>query len=258
MGLWFNYGDINGYDFWNNSANIAKSLKGPFGKIVFKRIENIANNKTNAVLEVVSEWQKDTGEVLMEENTKFVFSVVDDEIAIDRNSTLLAKEQITFTDNKEGLFALRVSRELEQPSEKPEKYLDSEGKTVTKPSINNKDITGIYNNSNGKTGDAVFATQAKWASLNGKINTEKITLVIMDYPQNTGYPAHWFARGYGLFATNNLGFNSLNPNQEKFILLLKKDEQLAFKHRLLIISNETLTKTMIDERFAQFIKTNKE
>ena len=30
VGMWFNYGDVNGHDFWNNSNDISPSFKGPF------------------------------------------------------------------------------------------------------------------------------------------------------------------------------------------------------------------------------------
>ena len=33
IGIWFNYGDVNGYDFWNNSTAIPADKKGGYGII---------------------------------------------------------------------------------------------------------------------------------------------------------------------------------------------------------------------------------
>ncbi len=38
VGLWFNYGDVNGVDFWNNSDAIKPDRKGKMGTIVQKAI----------------------------------------------------------------------------------------------------------------------------------------------------------------------------------------------------------------------------
>ena len=45
------------------------------------------------------------------------------------------------------------------------------------------------------------------------INGEPVTVAILDHPSNAGYPTHWHARGYGLFAANPLGDKQFNePN----------------------------------------------
>src|SRR5579871_6065336 len=38
VGLWFNYSNVNGYDFWNNSEAIKPDRKPKMGSIVFKKI----------------------------------------------------------------------------------------------------------------------------------------------------------------------------------------------------------------------------
>ena len=34
VGLWFNYGDVNGVDFWNNSDSLPKQEQAKMGRIV--------------------------------------------------------------------------------------------------------------------------------------------------------------------------------------------------------------------------------
>ena len=41
MGHWFNYGDVNGLDFWNNSDAIPKEKLGKYGKIVHSEIVKV-------------------------------------------------------------------------------------------------------------------------------------------------------------------------------------------------------------------------
>ena len=61
-----------------------------------------------------------------------------------------------FNDNKEGLFGLRVARQLEQPSTTAEMFTDASGKATPVPVLDNAGVTGSYTSSEGKTGDAVW------------------------------------------------------------------------------------------------------
>src|SRR5690606_27087376 len=38
VGVWFNYGDVNGLDFWNNSDSIKVEKRGSYGTILHKEI----------------------------------------------------------------------------------------------------------------------------------------------------------------------------------------------------------------------------
>ena len=40
-----------------------------------------------------------------------------------------------------------------------------------------------------------------------------VALAILDHPSNPGFPPYWHARGYGLYAVNNLGQNAFDPKQ---------------------------------------------
>src|SRR5690606_40239736 len=39
VGMWLNYGDVNGLDFWNNSPSIAAEKKDRYGTIRHRRSE---------------------------------------------------------------------------------------------------------------------------------------------------------------------------------------------------------------------------
>ena len=47
VGHWFNYGDVNGYDFWGNSSETPANLKAKTGVIVQKAIVRVPRVGTN-------------------------------------------------------------------------------------------------------------------------------------------------------------------------------------------------------------------
>ena len=55
-GLWFNYGNVNGFDFWNNSDAIKPADAPKMGTIVFKRIVSTRSNAKSGELVVVETW----------------------------------------------------------------------------------------------------------------------------------------------------------------------------------------------------------
>src|SRR5512136_106953 len=55
IGLWFNHGNINGLDFWNNSSAIAASKKDEYGHIVLQKIIKAESGK-KGILELTANW----------------------------------------------------------------------------------------------------------------------------------------------------------------------------------------------------------
>lgn len=253
VGMWFNYGDVNGHDFWNNSYDTGNH-PGPFGTIRHKRVDKLASGDNKAELTVSSEWQKPDGKPLLLETTQYIFSGEGDTRTIDRITTLTAlEEDVLFKDNKEGLLALRVARELEHPSASPEIFTDASGKATEVPRMNNEGVTGLYHSSEDITGDAVWGTRAKWVSLNGKIGQEPITVAIMDNPQNLGYPAYWHARGYGLFGANSLGQKAMSNGAEELNFKLPAGESVTFRHRVLVHSGTNLSPEQVAAAYQKAI-----
>ena len=80
------------------------------------------------------------------------------------------------------MFAIRVARQLELPSEENVPLLNAMGRPGTEKAMENKGVTGNYRSSEGVTGDAVWSTRAKWMDLYGEINNEKVSVVICDRP----------------------------------------------------------------------------
>ena len=239
VGLWFNYGDVNGTDFWNNSGAVKPEDRPKFGTIVHKAITAVRSGADRGELEVDMDWvlADGKGPVVLKEHTVFVFRGAAGWRSVDRITRLQAQgERVALTDNKEGMLGLRVARQLEIPSKKPEVFTDAAGRATTVASMNNEGVNGDYLTSEGKTGDAAWGTRARWCTLSAKIGDEPVTIAILDHPSNPGYPTYWHARGYGLFAANPLGQKALSNGKEELNFALDAGKSVTFRHRVLILS----------------------
>ena len=56
VGMWFNYRDVNGLDFWNNSDSTKVENRDNYGTIVHKEITKIENGDDQTELIVVMNW----------------------------------------------------------------------------------------------------------------------------------------------------------------------------------------------------------
>ena len=153
VGLWFNYGDVNGADFWNNSDAVKPEDRPKFGTIVHRAVTAVRGGAEQGELEVDTDWIHGNGSVVLKEHTLFVFRGGPGWRSVDRITRLQAQgERVAFTDNKEGLLGLRVARQLEIPSTKPEVFTDASGRATAVPSLDNAGVNGDYLTSEGKTG----------------------------------------------------------------------------------------------------------
>lgn len=253
-GLWFEYGNVSGIDFWNNSTAIKKSDAPKMGTILHRAVKGSTSGAGEGTLDVVNEWVNWQGRVIMKEDTKFIFRAHEGFRSVDRITTLTAVDStVTFTDDKEGLIGMRVARSLEQPSKTPEKFVDATGRATAVAVLDNTGVTGQYTSSEGKVGDAVWGTRGRWAMLTGIVGTEPVTLAILDHPKNVGYPTYWHARGYGLFAANNLGQKVMSGGKEELNYSLPAGKSVTFRHQVLVLHG-TATPTDLESYWAGFSK----
>lgn len=256
VGMWLNYGNVNGLDFWNNSTDVPAARKDHYGTVKHRSVNKMEADNKKAVLEVTADWQKPDGSNLLREDTRYIFSGTGNMRTIERITTLTAlDEDVSFKDNKEGVLGIRLARELEHPSNKPEVFTDASGKATDVPKLNNDGVTGRYRSSEGKEGDDVWGTRGKWVNLNGVIDNKEISLVILDHPKNVGYPTYWHARGYGLFAANPLGQKEFSKGKEALDFKLPAGKSVTFRYKVLISSGNHLTDDQVTSEFNSFSKT---
>ena len=256
IGIWFNYGNVNGFDFWNNGNG---GIKIPFGgEIKHLRIERLSSKKGQGSFVSTESWIDTAGVELLKERTEYHFSANGETRIIDRVTTLTAGDStVLFKDIKEGLFAIRVARQLELPSKERVVLTDSLGNEMPEKDTLNTGVSGNYLSSEGITGDAVWGTRAKWMELTGIIGDEKIAIVICDHPMNPGYPTYWHARGYGLFAANPLGWKDFTNGKEIFNFSLPAKKSVTFRYRLIVHSGTQLTESEINGYSDDFGKNYK-
>ncbi|MBX2843664.1 MAG: PmoA family protein [Flammeovirgaceae bacterium] len=252
VGNWFNYGDVNGLDFWNNSYDIPEEKKDEYGKIKHTSIVSSSNGERGE-LEIKADWLGPKGDIILKEETKFLFSENGNSRIIDRITTLTAQEQtVNFKDNKEGAFAIRMARELELPTDEELILTDAKGNPTEVAKMDNTGVTGDYLNSNGTTGGDVWAKRANWCKLFGQKDGKTINVVIMDHPNNPGYPTYWHSRKYGLFSANPFGQEIFSKGKEVLNFKLEAGEKTTFKYRIIINTDNELGKEVIDKVSSDF------
>jgi hypothetical protein len=251
VGMWFNYGNVNGFDFWGNGSTGKKSENG--GVIKHLGIEQAKNGEGEGLLAIKASWQDPAGKELLKETTSFHFIVMGSGYCIDRITTLTAGSQaVSMKDTKEGMFAIRVARQLELPSKEDVPLLDAQGNPGYEKALSNRGVTGNYRSSEGITGEAVWGTRAKWMDLYGTIADEKISIVICDHPGNPSYPTYWHARGYGLFSANPLGGNDFTNGKEIVNFAIPSGKSVTFKYRTIIFSGFYLDDDEINDLARNF------
>lgn len=233
IGLWFNFENLNGLDFWNNSYAIPAERKSQYGWIRTEKITEANSGKTG-VLAYQANWTNQSKDVILTENTRFKFSGDKNQRVIDRITTLTAVKEATFTDAKDGMLGLRLAHELQIPTTKDEKFTDSKGIVTLVKGGTDKTPTGNYLTSEGKTGDAAWSTRGTWCKVFGKMGNDSVSVAIIDHPNNPNYPTFWHARGYGLFAANPLGEKIFTNGKSAKNLKLQPGQSVTFKYRVVI------------------------
>ncbi|HMP93735.1 MAG TPA: PmoA family protein [Phnomibacter sp.] len=215
-GIWLTYEKVNQTDFWNNSAQAPANKQGELGAIM---VDNLLKAKPGkkAWLLYTARWKDRNGRILLQEITSLYFKSGRRQTSIIRHTTLTAIDTVVFGDAKDGLMGMRVSRQLQIPASP----LDTLAK-------------GNYLASTGLQGNAVWGQPAQWVMLYGPLLDKIVSVVMYDHPGNPGYPAYWHARGYGLFAANNLARQAFNPSLPAQSLTLMPGASTGFRYKLLL------------------------
>jgi hypothetical protein len=241
-GLWFNYGNVNGFDFWNNSDAIKPENRTKMGTILQTKIVSAKSGPNSGELVVESVWVTGKDKQILSQTTHYIFARRDHARVIDQVITLKALDHVVFNDDKEGVLGMRVARWLESPEEKGGIFRDANGNPTKvdaqAPGAANP-ATGVYLTSEGVKGPAVWATRGRWCTLTGNDGSHTASIAILDHPGNPGYPTYWHARGYGLFAANPFGRSIFNPKQPPFSYTLEKDKSVTFRYRVILFSHAT-------------------
>lgn len=247
IGMWLTYGDVDGNDFWGNGSKGLGTKNANGGVIQHISVDKKTEGTGEAVLVTSENWVDTVGTVLLKEHSEYHFIAEGTNRIIDRITTLTAgNKDVMFLDTKEGMFGIRVARQLELPDQGEIVLYSADGQPERVKAMSNEGISGNYLSSEGGTGLDVWGTRARWMDLFGIIGDEKISIVICDHPGNQSYPTYWHARGYGLFAANPLGVKDFTKGQEMLNFSVAAGKSITFRYRVVISSGTHLTKEQID------------
>ncbi|SHE59990.1 DUF6807 domain-containing protein [Pedobacter caeni] len=253
VGLWLNYESVNGLDFWNNSYNIPAEKKNKYGWIRSVRIAQVKGGNEQGKIVYTANWERQDQHVLLNEETTLIFSGTEHTRTIDRITTLTAQDTVLFKDVKDGMLGLRVTRELELPSDQVVEFSDAQGNR-TKVSASSNGANGDYLTSQGKKGNEAWGTRADWCLLSGVKDGKALSVAIIDHPENPGYPTYWHARDYGLFAANPLGQEVFSKGKEHLNLRLLPGTSVTFRYRVLLNSSEKPSVASLTQQAQEFSK----
>ncbi|MFI5137661.1 MAG: PmoA family protein [Sphingobacteriales bacterium] len=252
IGLWFNFENVNGLDFWNNSYAIPQNKRNLYGWI---RTDNILEAKSGntGVLSYHANWTNQQKQVLLEETTRFEFSGDGNQRIIDRYTTLMADTTIVFNDAKDGMLGLRLAHELQMPTKEDQQFTDNKGNATVVKGGTDYVANGNYITSAGKTGNDAWSSRGVWCKVYAKMGADSVSIAIIDHSKNPNYPTFWHARGYGLFAANPLGEKVFTNGKSKKNLRLNKGESVTFRYRIVINSgSQTISTARLSEMAGDF------
>lgn len=252
VSVWFNYGNINGVDFWNNSGG-RNSEK--MGTIKHQSVKSIKNGKGKAQLDVSMDWIMPDGSKVLQQDETIVFRAGKELRVIDRLITLTAQDKkVVFGDSKEGALGIRVARQLEEPTQQPLVFTDEQGNPTKVAVLDNTGVAGVYLSSEGQVGEKdSWGKKAKWMTLSGTVKGEDVVIAIFDHPKNPLYPTYWHNRGYGLFAANPFGAKEFTRGATTLNYTLEPGQKTNFRFRILVHSGK-LSKEQTETLYQQFLK----
>jgi hypothetical protein len=218
-GLWFSHGDVNGYDFWANEKSQKGVGKGK-GEIKVVKVKEVKSGKKSGTISTLQDWIDGTGKrVVSEARTMTFYSDTTGTRTIDFDITLTAVEEAVFGDTKEGTFAMRLVRALEEES------------------------TGTMVNAAGAEKEKnVWGSRSPWVDYSGTLDGEKVGITILDHPTSHKHPTYWHSRAYGLFAANIFGLHDfLRDKTQNGSVTLKPGETMHFRYRVIIHPGDAKT-----------------
>lgn len=206
--IWFAHGDVNGVDFWAEKGRI-------------KTIERTWNAEERTV-RLHNQWL-DGERVICEDRTEYRFGGDARSRWIDFAVTWLASQsELELGDTKEGTFAIRTHPGLQLTPD---------------PRRGVHEVFGEAGNSEGDRGPQVWGKRAAWVQYTGRIEGQRVALMMMDAPSNPRHPTTWHARDYGLIAANPFGLSDfLKQPKGSGRMTIEQGGSLELRYRILLIA----------------------
>jgi hypothetical protein len=202
--LWYAHGEINGVDFWSESANAGRTVHDGFIEVKSGRDAGVIKSRQKLVA-------KDGRVIATDVRTIRIHNTQPYRL-MDYDVTIHASEgDLVLGDTKEGSMAIRLAPTMR---------------------LKGKVGQGRIVNSEGVRDGETWGKRARWCDYYGPVNGKTVGVAIFDHPENPRHPTWWHVRDYGLFAANPFGQHDFE-RQPKGVgdLKLKAGEEVTFRYR---------------------------
>ena len=218
--FWYAHGEINGVDFWSESARAGKTVHEEFVKIESGRDKGVIESRNKLVA-------KDGTVIATDERTLTIHNRKDARV-LDFEITIHASHgDLAFGDTKEGSFAMRLAPTMR---------------------LKGKVGRGHIVNSEGVKDGATWGKRAAWVDYFGPVQGETVGVAIFDHPENPRHPTWWHVRDYGLFAANPFGIHDFEKKEKGAgDLELKAGDNITFRYRVYIHTGDTESARVSEE-----------
>ena len=203
--FWFTFGDVNGIDFWSESAKA--------GKIVHRAFERLDSGPVYGWIRARNDWIAPDGTKVCEDTRDLRIYRTTDGRLMDFEVTIHATDgPVKFGDTKEGMMGFRVATSM-----------DVDGGQ------------GHVENSRGDRDGDTWGKQAEWCDYCGPVNGKTVGIAVMDHPSSFRHPTYWHVRTYGLCAANPFGLNAFTKGKIKDgSYTIPAGGEITFRYRILI------------------------
>jgi hypothetical protein len=239
--MYFAHGDINGVDFWGEGkpGKAQQTARGvyyrtseelPHGRTEFRKLEEMQSRGDAGTLRALFALVGPDGKPMGSETQEYTLRGDATTRTIDCTFTITADQgfPLKMGDTKEGTFAIRVVKALEEPQVK-------------------------MLNSNGAVGEKnIWGKRADWVDYSGTVQGEKVGIAIFDNPKNLRHPTTWHARGYGLFAVNPFGEHDFyNDPKRDGSYTIPAGHSLTLRYRVFIHEGDA-AEAKVAEAYRQY------
>jgi hypothetical protein len=165
-----------------------------------------------AIIETQNAWMDCDGKKVCEDRRLLRFDTDGDARWIDFDITIHATGgPVTFADNKEGTFALRLALPMTVDARQG----------------------GEIINSHGQTNADAWGKQASWVDDHGPIDGQVVGVAVFNHPSSFGYPTYWHARTYGLLAANPFAVHAMAGTKNvDGSFTIPSGESIALRYRV--------------------------
>jgi len=223
---WHAHGEVNGHDFWSESAKAGKTVHDGFIEVKSGEKEGIIRSRNKLV-------SKEGQTICTDERTLRIYSTGPHRVFDFEITTTASEGDLVFGDTKEGTTALRVAETMR---------------------LKGKVGKGHIVNSDGVRDGATWGKRAKWVDYHGPVKEQLVGAAIFDHPSNPRHPTYWHVRDYGLFAANAFGIHDFEK-KEKGVgdLKLKNGEKVTFKYRFYLHEGDEKA-GRVEEQYQAYVK----